>query len=338
MVRFSIKERKKYVIALRERGYTIRKIVFELHMSTRDVEKILKEYEREEEERREIETKEIEENENKRIYLSSRSKALQLYKEGMEPLDVAIKLNISAKEANSFYEEYCALQYPTQVVEILTKLNDRNSAGHFINLFHLITQKGLSIEKGTEAIEITDNLSSLKEEYQSFSTKIPNLKRLYNFYLQENNILNEQIARKDRELKSILEETDTAEKNLEDIIKIKKQKEETFKIKSEETYEEPSKKNRSPLEDVLISNTNEMLLPTPNFANILQEEKPQKTNFGEDLSKLSSDQYVINNLDDDDNISQEKLPLNIDEEDWRSVEMQFIGYKMFPGSTTRGLK
>jgi hypothetical protein len=221
-------------------------------------------------------------------------------------------------------------------VEILKKLNDRNSAGHFINLFHLITQKGLSIEKGIEAIEITDNLSSLKEEYQYLSTNVPNLKRSYNIFIQENNILNEQISAKDRELKSILEETVTAEKNLEDVIKIKRQKEETFKINSEEFCDESSKKNRSPLEDVLISNTNEMLLPTPDSDNFLQEETPQKTNFVKDLSESSSDQYIRNNLDDDDT-SQKKLPYNIDE-DWRSVEMQFIGYKMFPGSNTRGLK
>ena len=39
----SIQERKKYVINLHKRGYTVRQIAQELHMSSRDVIEILKE-------------------------------------------------------------------------------------------------------------------------------------------------------------------------------------------------------------------------------------------------------------------------------------------------------
>ena len=52
-MKVSIQERKKYVISLDKRGYTIRQIAVELHMSTRDVNEILKEYKREEKEVRE---------------------------------------------------------------------------------------------------------------------------------------------------------------------------------------------------------------------------------------------------------------------------------------------
>lgn len=54
-MRWSIKERKKQVIILHKRGYTVRQIAEQLHMSTRDVTKILKENEREEKEARERE-------------------------------------------------------------------------------------------------------------------------------------------------------------------------------------------------------------------------------------------------------------------------------------------
>ena len=53
-MKLSIQERKKYVISLDKRGYTIRQIAVELHMSTRDVNEILKQYKREEKEAREI--------------------------------------------------------------------------------------------------------------------------------------------------------------------------------------------------------------------------------------------------------------------------------------------
>ena len=51
-MKLSIQERKKYVIMLHTKGYTIRQIAVELHMSTRDVNEILKQYKREEKELR----------------------------------------------------------------------------------------------------------------------------------------------------------------------------------------------------------------------------------------------------------------------------------------------
>ena len=52
-MKLPIQGRKKYVITLDKRGYTIRQIAVELHMSTRDVNEILKQYKREEKEARE---------------------------------------------------------------------------------------------------------------------------------------------------------------------------------------------------------------------------------------------------------------------------------------------
>ena len=62
-MKLPIQERKKYVIMLNIKGYTTRRIAEELHMSTRDVNEILKEYKREEKEARE---KEVIEKEGKR--------------------------------------------------------------------------------------------------------------------------------------------------------------------------------------------------------------------------------------------------------------------------------
>ncbi|HYJ02797.1 MAG TPA: hypothetical protein VEW92_11340, partial [Nitrososphaeraceae archaeon] len=95
-MKLSIQGRKKYVIILDKRGYTIRQIAVELHMSTRDVNEILKQYKREEKEAKEREVIEKEEKEKERLFSSKRSKALQLYKKGTNLLDVAIELDISA--------------------------------------------------------------------------------------------------------------------------------------------------------------------------------------------------------------------------------------------------
>jgi DNA-binding NarL/FixJ family response regulator len=141
-MKFLVEERKKYVMTLVKRGDTIRQIAEELHMSTRDVNQILKEYRRKEKEAREIETREKEEKEKERLFSSKRSEALQLYKKGNNLLDVAIALDISADEAKAFYHEYYSLQYSHQFLNIYNELNKTNSFAHFTDLFHLFREKG----------------------------------------------------------------------------------------------------------------------------------------------------------------------------------------------------
>ena len=111
-MKLPVDERKKYVIQLHKNEYTNRQIAQELRMSSRDIVKILKENEREEKEAREREAREKEEKEKRRLFSSKRSEALKLYKEGTPPIDVAIKLDISAEEAKTIYREYCSLTYP----------------------------------------------------------------------------------------------------------------------------------------------------------------------------------------------------------------------------------
>jgi predicted transcriptional regulator len=68
-MKLPIQGRKKYVITLDKRGNTIRQIAVELHMSTRDVNEILKEYKREEKEARERVVIEKEEKEREIIFI-----------------------------------------------------------------------------------------------------------------------------------------------------------------------------------------------------------------------------------------------------------------------------
>ena len=81
----SIKEKEKYVLKLREEGKTYREIAHELLMSPREISKILKKA-----------NGEMEEKERKKIVLSNTSKALQLFKKGKSPTEVAIKLDLKS--------------------------------------------------------------------------------------------------------------------------------------------------------------------------------------------------------------------------------------------------
>ena len=106
-----IKEKEKYVLKLREEGKTYRDIAHELRMSPREISKILKKA-----------NGEIEEKERKKIVLSNTAKALQLFKKGKSPTEVAIKLDLSPQEAQSLYSNYLSL----------------NNLHHFVETFRAI--------------------------------------------------------------------------------------------------------------------------------------------------------------------------------------------------------
>ena len=74
-MKLPIEGRKKYVILLLKKDIHNRQIAQELGMSSRNVDKILKESEREEREAREIEAKEKEAKEKERLFSSNRSEA-----------------------------------------------------------------------------------------------------------------------------------------------------------------------------------------------------------------------------------------------------------------------
>jgi FtsZ-binding cell division protein ZapB len=214
-MKMSIEERKKYVINSHKKGYTIRQIAEILHMSTRDVEKIVKEYKNEEKEARERDVIEKEEKTKEQLFSSKRSEALKLYKKGTMPLDVAIELEISAEEANAFYQDYCSLQYPPQLLQLFTELNNTNLYNQFIDLFHLIRQKELSIEQGVEAIEMINDISLLKEEHRDLSNRVADLEKSEDFLTIENKTLRDQNDELNKRLNSKLEKIETADRILE---------------------------------------------------------------------------------------------------------------------------
>ena len=102
----TVKEKEKYVLKLRDEHKTYRDIAHELRMSPREISKILKKA-----------NGEIEEKERKKIVLSNTARALQLFKRGKSPTDVAIKLDMSPQEANSLYFNYLSLNNLHHFVE-----------------------------------------------------------------------------------------------------------------------------------------------------------------------------------------------------------------------------
>ena len=131
---YQSKEKEKYVLELREEGKTYRDIAHELRMSPREISNILKKA-----------NGEIEEKERKKIVLSNTAKALQLFKRGKSPTEVAIKLDLSPQEAQSLYYNYLSLNNLHHFVETFKEF-DNDSLQDFIDYYYFMKENGIGKE------------------------------------------------------------------------------------------------------------------------------------------------------------------------------------------------
>jgi FtsZ-binding cell division protein ZapB len=315
-MKLSVDERKKYVIQLHKKGYTNRQIAQELGMSSRDIVKILKENEREEREARERESREKVEEEKKRLFSSKRSEALKLYKKGTTPVDVAIKLGINAEEAKTIYSEYCSLTYPFQFLQLYTELNKTNSFKVFTDLFHLIKEKGLSIEEAIEGMEMINDISLLKEEHLDLSNKISDLEKLQDSLIADNNFFKAQNEEMKKRLNSTLEKIDIKEKTLEIISnKVRQIEKEIYKINSGENYFKARDKIKLLIEEILGYKKKVIQLAVLSLFDAVKENHHQKEIPIKDLSK-SVYEYISDSSDEE--VYQQKLQ-DVAEKVWDSI-------------------
>lgn len=199
----SVKEKEKYVLKMREEGKTYRDIAHELLISPREISKILKRA-----------NGEIEEKERKKIVLSKTAQALQLFKKGKSPTDVAIKLDLSPQEANSLYYNFLSLNNLHHLVETFKEF-DNDSLQDIINNYDFMKENGISKEKIVEAVKMINELPKIKEEYQEISDQLPDLQKEREFYLSDNKLLISKNCELNDECNSLLLKIESANRMLE---------------------------------------------------------------------------------------------------------------------------
>lgn len=131
---------------------------------------------------------EIEEKERKKIVLSNTARALQFFKRGKSPTDVAIKLDMSPQEANSLYFNYLSLNNLHHFVETFKQF-DNDSLQDFIDYYDFMKENGITKEEIVEAFKISNDYPKIKEEYHDISDQLPDLQRQRDFYISDNKIL-----------------------------------------------------------------------------------------------------------------------------------------------------
>ncbi len=173
----TVKEKEKYVLKLREEGKTYRDIAHELLISPREISRILKKANGENEEKA-----------RKKIVLSNTAKALQLFKRGKSPTEVVIKLDLSPQEAHSLYLNYLSLNNLYHFVETFKEF-DNESLRDFIDYYNFMKENSISKKEIVEAIKMSNDFPKIKQEYHDIFDQLPDLRNQRDFYLSDNKSL-----------------------------------------------------------------------------------------------------------------------------------------------------
>ena len=262
---------------LRKKEYTVRQIAVELHMSTRDVNKILKEYKREEKEAKEIEAKEEEEKEKERLFSSNRSEALKLYKKGTDPIDVAISLNIRPQEATAIYYDYLSLANLSHLVHLHKKFNNKESFKDFTDLF--IEKKGMTTKEIIEGMNIVKERQFRILELEELSIKIKDLEEVRDLLKEDIKSARDYLSEKQRKIKSTLEQKDETDKAIKILkSKFKKKIDRINKINSSEDYYKVREKIKLEVEALMNNKKNVIPLAILSLISAVKND-PQKENI-----------------------------------------------------------
>ena len=160
----------------KEKNKTYKEIAHELRISPREISKILKE-----------DNGEKEAKERKKIVLSKTTLALQHFKRGKNPIDVAIKLDLSLKDVNSLYNDYLSSNNLNHLVETFKEF-DNDSLQDYITYCRSMKEQGIGKKEIVEAIKKINDYPKIKDEYDAVSDKVKELKSQGDFYIQDNKL------------------------------------------------------------------------------------------------------------------------------------------------------
>ena len=172
-------EREKKVLELYDSGKSTREIAKELRMSLRDISFILK--------NGEvnhglviIDNGNNNNNNNNNNNKSSNEKSTQsyrLFEEGKKPVEVAIQLGLSEKEATRYFKEYWKLKRLYKLYKLYIEIE--HCLPSFLKLHSALKRRGLTsgnVEAFADAIEIgVIKLPELQNKYQSLQKMVQTL-------------------------------------------------------------------------------------------------------------------------------------------------------------------
>jgi hypothetical protein len=171
MLLLSKKEKEKLVLELANEGKTTREIAKEVHMSLKDIGKIIHKATGDFEE---LDKAEKDKEKQKRLKsLSPYAKSFQMFKDKKSLADVAIELDIKTNAVLDFYSDYLMLVRMNHLVGIYQDLKDDWPL--FIHLYRRIKKEGLNKQDITKLLENQNKLVELDECANLYNDRIKGL-------------------------------------------------------------------------------------------------------------------------------------------------------------------
>jgi transposase len=161
MLLLSRKEKEKLVIKLANEGKTIMEIAKQVHVSLKDIGKILRKVIGDDDESPPEKEKEEQKNQKRLKSLSPYARSFQMFKDKRLLADVAIELDIKTNAVLNFYSDYLRLVRMNHLVDIYQDLRDDWSV--FILLYKRIKKEGLNKQDITKLLENQNKLVELDD-------------------------------------------------------------------------------------------------------------------------------------------------------------------------------
>ena len=176
-------EKEKKVIELHSKeGKTLKEIAPIVHMSFRDISKIIKAYER----KKELETKRKVRNQSslpKKPPINTQ--AFKLFRDGIKLTDVAIDLEIPADKAEKLWSQFLRLEKMEDCYEFYQ--DNSYDIPTFLSINNFIKRNNISGKDIVNVLRTANNVNNLNQTYSNLKAEIEGLKQTKNNYLLNQN-------------------------------------------------------------------------------------------------------------------------------------------------------
>jgi hypothetical protein len=207
--------------------------------------------------------------------LSNTAKALQLFKRGKSPTEVAIKLDLNPEEAQSLYVKYLSLNNLHHLVEIFKEF-DKSSLQDIIDYYYFMKENGIGKEEIVEAIKISNNYPKIKQEYHDISDQLKDLRKERDFYISDDKLLVRKNCELNNEYNSLVSRIESANRMLQLIEnELNKKRDLLESIKNSEDYTNLKNQIEGEINDFLSQKKEFFKLAVMTIVNIMKED-PEK--------------------------------------------------------------
>ncbi|MPZ05366.1 MAG: hypothetical protein GEU26_02940 [Nitrososphaeraceae archaeon] len=195
------KQKEALVLALAEKGKTYREITKEAGVSPNTIKAVLNKA-----------------GLDQTASISSRT--FELYVQQKTPLEVAIALNLKAKEAIDYYHEYFMLLNITEFTKVYLQIKD--NPWPFVNLVKLAQNSGMRDGEVMELLKIANGYlprvrleyDGLRAELNSLKAELSNTVRIYQQFCDRNI----ELKKREDELRQIINEWEAKKVELQNTI------------------------------------------------------------------------------------------------------------------------